>query len=217
MERHLSVYSAFLRGGLDRWTALQLTRKKCGECEFFEEGLKLGVCPRNTPPLPWVKGLKRDTWVAAFTRAVKGAQATKGRDRRNNQSVELGNGKLLPHVEAFPSGVPPYMPVYMRRVLSHVHDSNEWKNVVKAHEGRVDGTVVFFHDSKSAVDCRKELRKLGVTAGVPQKQFVGPDRYAFEINIETIEVVTPEESEVQPDDSRTVIGEALAQAGLLRK
>lgn len=216
MIDHLSVYSGFLRGGLDSWTALQLTRKKLGVCEFFEEGLKLGVCPRNTPPLPHTQGRKRDTWVAAFTRAVKGAQALKARDRLNNQSQKLAQGEALRHTEAFPSGVPPYMPAYMRRVLSHVHDSNEWKNVVKSHEGRVEGGVVFFRDSKSAVDCRKELRKLGVTAGLPQKQFAGGGGYAFEINIETIEIVVPEVSESKPDYPRTMMGEAFAQAGLLR-
>lgn len=216
MIDHLSVYSGFLRGGLDSWTALQLTRKKLGVCEFFEEGLKLGVCPRNTPPLPHKQGRKRDTWVAAYTRAVKGAQALKARDRLNNQSQKLAEGETLQHTEAFPSGVPPYMPAYMRHVLSHVHDSNEWKNVVKTHDGRVDGGVVFFRDSKSAVDCRRELRKLGVTAGLPQKQFSGSGGYAFEINIETIEVIVPEKSDPVPDGPRTVMGEALAQAGLLR-
>lgn len=210
MEAHLSRYCQLIRDGLGEFDALKLTREKLGVCETFELGLKLGVDPQQTPPLPYKgKGI-RDSWVKAYTRAVKGAEARKARDRVNNQILT----GPIPHVEPFPSGIPPYMPGYMRRVLSHVHDSNEWRSVISHYDGRVDNAVAFFRDSKSAHDCRVDLKKIGVTCGSPQKQFATGE-FAFEMNIETIEVFTPEPS-APIEYPKTAMGEAFAQAGLLK-
>lgn len=215
MEKHLSRYCELIRDGLGEFDALKLTREKLGVCETFELGLKLGIDPQQTPPLPYKGRGVRDTWVKAYTRAVKGAEARKARDRVHNQSQKLAEGETLQHTEAFPSGIPPYMPGYMRRVLSHVHDSNEWRSVISHYDGRVDNAVAFFRDSKSAHDCRADLRKIGVTCGSPQKQFATGE-FAFEMNIETIEVFTPEPS-TPVEYPKTTMGEAFAQAALLKK
>lgn len=212
MIEFLSLYAKYLREGLGEWDALQLTRKKLGVNEFFELGLKLGVCPRKTPPLPYKGSGPRDTWEKAFTRAVKGAEAVKARDRVHNQLVQ----GPVPHVEPFPSSTPVYMPVYMRRVLSRIHDANEWQKVADHFEGRLEGRVLYFKTSKLANDCRADLRKLGVTCGSPQKQF-STGECAFEINIDTIEAYVPETKDPEVTQAPMgVMGEALAQAGLLR-
>jgi len=86
--------------------------------------------------------------------------------------------------------------------------------VISHYDGRVDNAVAFFRDSKSAHDCRADLRKIGVTCGSPQKQFATGE-FAFEMNIETIEVFTPEPS-APVEYPKTAMGEAFAQAGLLK-
>lgn len=222
MEQFLSVYCSYLRKGVGEFDALKLTREKLGVNEFFEMGLKLGVCPTKTPPLPYKGRGARDTWVKAFTRAVKGAEARKARDRVHNQIL----AGPVPHVEPFPSGTPPYMPGYMRMVLSHVHDSNEWRSVISNYSGRVENTVAYFADSKSAHDCRVDLRKIGVTCGSPQKQFASGE-FAFEMNIETILVPDPapevvvkqlesEFNESARSRAGSTLQEALAAVGELR-
>lgn len=116
MINHMSKYSAYLRAGLDPWTARQLTRRFLGECDFFFEGLALGVCPRE------VKKIGKESWETAYRRAVNGEIKRRERDRLHNQSQALARGEVLPHEEMYPSASFPYMPQYMRRVLSHVHD-----------------------------------------------------------------------------------------------
>ena len=127
MIEHLSRFGCFFRAGLSVREAGDLTLEWCGENDLFFEGLCLGVNPCK------LNRIGSEPWEKSYRRAIAGARASRDRDRLHNQSVKLAKGELCPHEERFPSCSDPYMPIYMRRVLSHIHEDDNKPNPDKRH------------------------------------------------------------------------------------